>query len=147
MHDLLPICHQCPHLSLENSPGRSFSVHYRHCGLMRLLQQLFLFPDLPSENRENALRFSKYAAIPHVGLPCRSREDNNKGPDPGIFKGQDLLFFSGMKSAGENHPCEKILICRDEISRGESSLREIFICRDEISEEESSLREDFYLQR
>ncbi len=38
-----------------------------------------------------------------------------------------------MKSAGENHPYERILICRDEISEEESSLRENFIRRDEIS--------------
>ena len=93
MYDLLPICHQGPHLSLEDTPGRSFSVHYRHCGLMRLLQQLRLFPDLPPGNRENALRFPEYAAISHVGLPRRIRKDNNKGPDPRHFQGTGPSFI------------------------------------------------------
>ena len=51
-----------------------------------------------------------------------------------------------MKSTGKNHPWERILIRRDEISRDESSLEENFAGRDEISEEESSLGEDFYPQ-
>ena len=49
-----------------------------------------------------------------------------------------------MKSAGKNHPWEKIFIHRDEMSGGKSSLREILIGRDEISGEESSLGENFY---
>ncbi len=61
---------------------------------MRLLQQLFLFPDLPSGNREHALRFSKYAAIPHVGYLAASRKTITKVLTPGIFKGQNLLFYS-----------------------------------------------------
>ena len=39
--------------------------------------------------------------------------------------------------------CERILICRDEISEGKSSCERIFICKDEISGGESSLRENF----
>ena len=53
---------------------------------------------------------------------------------------------AGMKSAGRNHPWEKIFAGRDEINREESSLRENFASRDEISGEESSLRENFYRQ-
>ena len=91
------------------------------------------------------------------------------------------FLSAGMKFAGKIHPCERIFIGRDEICRGESSLREdfyrqgwnlqgriipargflsagmksagknhpqerIFIGRDEICGEEASLREDFYWQ-
>ena len=58
-----------------------------------------------------------------------------------------LQFLSaGMKFAGENHPCERIFIGRDDISEEESSLRENSVCRDEISRGESSLRENFHRQ-
>ena len=36
------------------------------------------------------------------------------------------ISSGGMKLVGENHPWERNFISRDEISRGESSLREDF---------------------
>ena len=52
-----------------------------------------------------------------------------------------------MQSARKNHPGERILIGRDEIGEGESSLGEIFIRRDEISGKESSPEENSCWQR
>ena len=51
-----------------------------------------------------------------------------------------------MKSAEKNHPCERIFVGRDAISKEESSLKRILIRRDEISEKESSLGENSYPQ-
>ena len=56
------------------------------------------------------------------------------------------ISSAGMKLAGENHPWERNLIGKDEISWRESSLGEKFHREDETSRRESSLREKFNRQ-
>ena len=56
-----------------------------------------------------------------------------------------MAVLQSFYFAPKNHPWERIFICRDEISGGESSLRKDFYLQDEISEGKSSLRKEFYL--